>query len=301
MIPNRTVLIVEDDPFFKFCGLDRVLSGAGYRCSTATTAASAIEQLSAGVPPSAVVIDVRLPDGERAGIGVGRVCQERGINFLYVTAVSNDEVRTHHAQQMQPIAILQKPVAATEVCARIDKMLAVSDSTPTPDAQDAATKATTRPNFLADDISPPRKRLRWEQCLKDLEMLLWRARVIPTVDVLESVFPYSRDTITKAIKNSRILSKKIRSGDISHGPPPETRLSDEVLASTAARHAPSGGVIEVDGGLRHLREAVLNHPVVQKMGRLTPQFVDVAYGCDKEVLRDVLEVLDRKKIEDRDA
>lgn len=60
MIPQRTVLLVDDEPGIREC-LRRLLQRTGWRVVTAPGPAEALEVLGT-VRPDAIILDVRMPD-----------------------------------------------------------------------------------------------------------------------------------------------------------------------------------------------------------------------------------------------
>ncbi len=103
---GRSVLLVEDDPS-SLAAMVEVLLRDGYRVTTATTGADALEA-ARRIRFDAFVIDVFLPDA--GGLGVARALgqqrEDAALPVLFVTGLSTPAVR----DALSPAPVLLKPL-----------------------------------------------------------------------------------------------------------------------------------------------------------------------------------------------
>lgn len=101
------ILVVEDvpdslDPLVELLGLVHCkASGVGTR-------ASALAALDRPPLPDFIILDLRLPDGD--GLDVLREVKRRGLPIQVIVTTGSDPSTLAEVQQLQPAAILQKPV-----------------------------------------------------------------------------------------------------------------------------------------------------------------------------------------------
>jgi DNA-binding response OmpR family regulator len=107
------VLVVEDDQPTGHA-LRLLLRHHRYDVVTVNTVAHALEELSRGPAPDAVLLDLMLPDGD--GLRVLEAIRSRGLRsqVTVVTGVGDAE-RLDHALKLQPKAVLQKPVEFPQI------------------------------------------------------------------------------------------------------------------------------------------------------------------------------------------
>jgi len=116
--PERTVLIVEDDPAFARILYD-LAHEAGYRALVAFTAEEGL-QLAGQHQPQAVMLDIRLPD--RSGLSVLQVLkdnpQTRHIPVHVISAADSGEAALH----LGAIGFVRKPAGRAELLAVFDRL-----------------------------------------------------------------------------------------------------------------------------------------------------------------------------------
>jgi CheY-like chemotaxis protein len=102
------VLVVEDDHPTGHA-LQLLLTHYRYDVVTAHSVAQALEALSSGPAPDAVLLDLMLPDGD--GLRVLEAIRSRGLHsqVTVLTGVGDPE-RLDQATKLKPDAVLQKPV-----------------------------------------------------------------------------------------------------------------------------------------------------------------------------------------------
>lgn len=103
---NLPLLIVDDDAWTRFA-LKRLLGQRGWKISTAATVAEGVESL--GSAPACVILDLNLPDGN--GVRVLRqIREERLSTRVIVSTATGDESLLETVRQLEPDAIIHKPV-----------------------------------------------------------------------------------------------------------------------------------------------------------------------------------------------
>lgn len=114
------ILIVEDQ-FIEAKSLNVILTNAGFStCSIArsvTTALSIIEKEK----PDLVLVDIFL-QGERTGIDLGVMLNQKNIAFVYLSANSNRQI-LEAAKSTKPYGFMVKPFRARDVLIMIDVAL----------------------------------------------------------------------------------------------------------------------------------------------------------------------------------
>jgi DNA-binding response OmpR family regulator len=107
------VLVVEDDAPTGHA-LELLLKHHRYDVITARSVAEALDRLSSGPVPDAVLLDLMLPDGD--GVRVLEMIQSRALptKVTVVTGVGDPD-RIERALTLKPHALLQKPVEFPEI------------------------------------------------------------------------------------------------------------------------------------------------------------------------------------------
>jgi two-component system, cell cycle response regulator len=116
----HTVVVVEDDPDVAD-GLKRALETEGYAVTVAARAQEALSILRAS-PPSLVILDVSLPDGDGFSIAQALAAQRRTayIPILFLSAATDlaTRVRSLHREEAD---FLRKPFAWKELLTRVEQ------------------------------------------------------------------------------------------------------------------------------------------------------------------------------------
>lgn len=115
MSAGARVLVVDDEPFI-IRALQASLRAAGYEVRTATTAAGALKT-AALWSPDAVVLDLRLPDGD--GVSVCRRLREWSRAPVLVVSAMDDEPDKIAALDAGADDYVTKPYATGELLARL--------------------------------------------------------------------------------------------------------------------------------------------------------------------------------------
>lgn len=124
--PGSQVLIVEDDPALREVYADALL-GEGYAVSLAANGSEALDVLSAGDLPCAVLLDLRMPVMSGWELA-DRLQKSEQWNTLPIVVVAAHYLVADEAQRIGARAWLQKPV-------RLDRLVAtVRDLCPEPPA-----------------------------------------------------------------------------------------------------------------------------------------------------------------------
>ncbi len=109
---RSAVLLVEDHDTTRHI-LARLLSLKGWNVQTASTVGEGLALLDS--EPDCVILDLMLPDGE--GETVLRHVRDAGLRTrVVVTTATGDEGRLERVRQLEPVAILRKPIDVEEVC-----------------------------------------------------------------------------------------------------------------------------------------------------------------------------------------
>jgi two-component system, OmpR family, response regulator len=116
---NPLVLLVEDDPGLRQAVV-RGLAKAGYLVAAAAGRKEAVE-LAPKVNPDAVVMDVRLPDGEGPEVAaeIRRHEPLRGVPVLFVTALAPGAV----LDSLFPAPVLFKPFTYRQLVASVRNLV----------------------------------------------------------------------------------------------------------------------------------------------------------------------------------
>jgi two-component system cell cycle response regulator len=116
------ILVVEDDPALKMT-LAESLQEEGFVVATAATAEDGLVQ-AAAVPPSLILLDVRLPliDGFQMARRLREMDGLRGVPILFLSGASDLSVRVR-AAQMDDVDFLRKPFARDELFTRIHRVI----------------------------------------------------------------------------------------------------------------------------------------------------------------------------------
>src|SRR5690606_7908962 len=109
------ILVVDDEPLI-IRALRASLTAAGYEVRTATTAAEALEG-AAVWSPDAVVLDLRLPDGD--GVSVCRRLREWSRIPVLVVSAMDDEPDKIAALDAGADDYVTKPYSTGELLARL--------------------------------------------------------------------------------------------------------------------------------------------------------------------------------------
>src|SRR5690349_13080295 len=114
------ILIVEDQ-FIEAKSLNVILINAGYStCSIARSVSSALSIIEKE-KPDLVLVDIFL-QGEGTGIDLGRILNERGMAFVYLSANSNRQI-LEEAKPTKPYGFMVKPFRAKDVLIMLDVAL----------------------------------------------------------------------------------------------------------------------------------------------------------------------------------
>ncbi len=104
--PKRRLLLVEDD-WRTHNALRKILGKRGWEVHSAMTVSGGLALLS--LNPEAVILDLMLPDGD--GLAVLRKAKEDHPEIrVAVTTGVDDRVRLEEIQNLQPDALLRKPL-----------------------------------------------------------------------------------------------------------------------------------------------------------------------------------------------
>jgi CheY-like chemotaxis protein/signal transduction histidine kinase len=123
---RRVILVVEDDPVFA-ASLRTLVEDKGYAAAVATTGEQAL-QLARQVRPSAVLLDVGLPDVSGLSV-LERLKRDASTRHIPVHVVSGEE-RSASALELGAIGHLVKPARRDELLGAIDRLLARADERP---------------------------------------------------------------------------------------------------------------------------------------------------------------------------
>jgi two-component system KDP operon response regulator KdpE len=120
---GRTVLVVDDEPHI-VRALTSMLSGAGFAVTSAATAEEAV-QAAALRPPAAILLDLRLPDGD--GVEVCRRIRDWSDAPIVVVSASDDDDAKIDALDAGADDYVTKPFSAAELLARLRAVIRRSD------------------------------------------------------------------------------------------------------------------------------------------------------------------------------
>lgn len=112
------VLVVEDSPEFAQIVVS-VVKEAGHRVKTAGTIAEA-EALMAAIPPSLVVLDLSLPDGD--GLDLCRTIREQSNAYILMLSGRDDEVDKIVGFRLGADDYVTKPFSPRELSVRIEAL-----------------------------------------------------------------------------------------------------------------------------------------------------------------------------------
>jgi DNA-binding response OmpR family regulator len=118
--PGR-ILIVDDDEAAIF-GYTRYLSRSGFTVNASGDLAEGLEKLSVG-EFDAVVLDVRLPDGNSIDVIPTVRAKNKALKIFIVSGLSDPSVR-QAALEAGADEYLTKPLSTEELCASICRSLA---------------------------------------------------------------------------------------------------------------------------------------------------------------------------------
>jgi len=117
------LLIVEDDPAFR-AALCEALADGGYTCHPVASAAAAREEAarilaerkgSADGRGLALIVDVRLPDGDGASLGA-ELSELLGAPIVIITGADPERPRRYLAEHgTEPTRVLEKPFSPSEM------------------------------------------------------------------------------------------------------------------------------------------------------------------------------------------
>lgn len=114
------ILIVEDQ-FIEAKGLNVILTNAGYStCTIARSVAVALTVIEKE-KPDLVLVDIFL-QGEGTGIDLGKILNEKGMAFVYLSANSNRQI-LDAAKSTKPYGFMVKPFRAKDVLIMLDVAL----------------------------------------------------------------------------------------------------------------------------------------------------------------------------------
>ncbi|MRG43789.1 response regulator [Chitinophaga sp. SYP-B3965] len=114
------ILIVEDQ-FIEAKGLNVILTNAGYStCTIARSVAVALTVIEKE-KPDLVLVDIFL-QGEETGIDLGKILNEKGMAFVYLSANSNRQI-LDAAKSTKPYGFMVKPFRAKDVLIMLDVAL----------------------------------------------------------------------------------------------------------------------------------------------------------------------------------
>ena len=104
---GRKILIVDDEVVL-LKHLGRLFAREGYEVTTAATWTQALQHLERG-PFDALLLDLKLPDGDGLGLLAGLTGNQRPPRAVLMTALSTPE---HEAQarQLDVICLMRKPL-----------------------------------------------------------------------------------------------------------------------------------------------------------------------------------------------
>jgi two-component system response regulator AtoC len=103
----KRVLIVEDETILRK-HLARLLARYGYEVATAGTRAEALDELAHGTF-EAIVVDVRLPDGDGLEFLAGLGEERRPPHAMVMTASTSDD-NEERAEQLRVSRFVRKPI-----------------------------------------------------------------------------------------------------------------------------------------------------------------------------------------------
>jgi CheY-like chemotaxis protein len=107
------VLVVEDDPPTGHA-LELLLKHHRYDVVIVNSVVEALDRLSSGLAPDAVLLDLMLPDGD--GARVLEAIRARGLpSRVTVLTGVGDPDRIDRALKLKPHAVLQKPVEFPQI------------------------------------------------------------------------------------------------------------------------------------------------------------------------------------------
>jgi DNA-binding NtrC family response regulator len=114
------ILIVEDQ-FIEAKSLKVILTNAGYStCSIARSVDAALSVIEKE-KPDLILVDIFL-QGEGTGIDLGKILNERGLAFVYLSANSNRQI-LEEAKPTKPYGFMVKPFRAKDVLIMLDVAL----------------------------------------------------------------------------------------------------------------------------------------------------------------------------------
>ena len=127
---GRPVLVVDDEPHI-VRALTSMLTRAGYAVASAATADDAI-QAAALRPPAAILLDLRLPDGD--GVEVCRRIRDWSDAPIVVVSAWDDEEAKIDALDAGADDFVTKPFSAPELLARLRAVIRRSEVPASADA-----------------------------------------------------------------------------------------------------------------------------------------------------------------------
>ncbi len=114
------ILIVEDQ-FIEAKSLNVILTSAGYSTCTIARSVNAALSIIDKEKPDLVLVDIFL-QGDKTGIDLGKILNEKNMAFVYLSANSNRQI-LEAAKQTRPYGFMVKPFRAKDVLIMLDVAL----------------------------------------------------------------------------------------------------------------------------------------------------------------------------------
>jgi DNA-binding NtrC family response regulator len=120
----RTVLVVDDDPLFRWA-IGEKLENAGYAVVEAADARSALEAFLPGARPVDVVfLDLQLPDSNDLGVlsSLRRLAPSTAV--VLMTSFGSEDILVE-ACALGAFAVVDKPIELNIVCSLVERALSI--------------------------------------------------------------------------------------------------------------------------------------------------------------------------------